>query len=287
MPKYVDIHAHTNFVVFDKDREEVIIRALSNNTWIINIGTQFNTSRKAVEMTNDYKEGVYSTIGLHPIHTVASFHDESELGNEGKEFASHGEVFDKEKYKELIKLGKVVGIGECGLDYFHLSEESVEKQKVAFISQIELANELNLPLMLHIRNNEEYLDTNAYADVLEILKQHSKVKGVVHFFAGSLKDAKAFIDFGFYISFAGVITYPPKKKALRKVDYTEIIKELPLDKIMADTDSPYVAPVPHRGGQNEPLYVKNIVEEIAKIKDLNEEFVASQIVINAQKLFNL
>jgi len=287
MPKYIDIHAHINFKIFDEDRESIIRRALDNETWVINIGTQLDTSKKAVEITNDYKEGVYSTIGLHPIHTSASFHDESELGKEGEKFASRGEIFDKEKYRELVKIGKVVGIGECGLDYFHLSKETVEKQKIAFIGQIELANELNLPLMLHIRNNDLDLNTNAYADVLEILKKYSKTKGVVHFFAGTLEDAKDFIDFGFYISFAGVITYPPKKNILRKINYEEIIKELSLERIMADTDSPYVAPVPHRGAQNEPLYVKDIVAKIAEIKGLEENLVASQIILNAKNLFGI
>ncbi len=285
MPKYIDIHSHVNFKAFDEDRDAVIMRCLENNTWMINIGTQYDTSKKAVELTCEY-EGVYATIGLHPIHTGASYHDVSELGSNGQEFTSRGEIFDYEKYKKLAKLGKVVGIGECGLDYFHLDSDSIEKQKTTFISQIELANELNIPLMLHIRNNDEDLDTNAYQDALEILKKYSKVKGVSHFFAGTLQDAKDFIDFGFYISFAGVITYPPRKNFTRPVDYQEIIKALPLDMILADTDSPYVAPVPHRGKRNEPVYVKDIINKIAEIKGLNKEEVAIAIVSNANKLFN-
>lgn len=288
MPKYIDIHAHTNFKVFDENREEVISRALENETWIINIGTQYDTSMKAVEMTNQY-EGVYSTIGLHPIHTTASHHDESELGADGKEFTSRGEIFDKEKYRELTKLGKVVGIGECGLDYYHLSEESIEKQKTAFISQIELANELDLPLMLHVRNNPNDKSRNAYFDVYELIKKYSEVglpniRGVSHFFAGSVEDMKRFVEIGIYISFAGPITYKPNPSIC---DYEAVIKETPLDMILADTDSPYVAPVPHRGSQNEPMYVKHIVSKIAQIKGLGEEEVAKQVVLNARKLFNI
>lgn len=287
MPKYIDIHAHTNFVSFGEDRDEVVNRALDNDTWVINIGTQYDTSKVAVEMTEEYKDGVYACVGLHPIHTSASYHDESELGNEGKEFTSRGEIFDKERYKELIKNNKVVGIGECGLDYYHMSEDTVEKQKKAFIDQIELANELDLPLMLHIRNSNDRLDTNAYFDTLEILRQYAKVKGVIHFFAGTLADAQAFIDFGFYISFAGVITYPPKKNDPRHINYEETIRSLPLDKIMADTDSPYVAPVPHRGTRNEPLYIKDIIAKIAQIKGLDDKVVSSQIILNINSLFNL
>ncbi len=284
MSKYIDIHAHINFKVFEDTRDEVISRALENDTWVINIGTQFDTSKKAVEMTNNYPEGIYSTIGLHPIHTSASYHDKNEFGSDGKEFTSRGEIFEKEKYKDLIKLGKVVAIGECGLDYYHLDSDSIEKQKIAFIQQIELANELNLPLMLHIRNNPKDKTKNAYFDVWELLKEHSKVKGVVHFFAGSVEDMKRFIDIGFYVSFAGPITYPPK---IEICDYEGVIKQTPLERIMADTDSPYVAPVPYRGKQNEPVYVKEIVKKIAEIKGLFEKEVAEAIFSNAKSLFDI
>ncbi len=292
MPKYIDIHAHTNFKAFEEDRDQVISRALENDTWIINIGTQYDTSKKAVHMTNEYGEGVYATIGLHPIHTSASYHDENELGEDGKEFTSRGEVFDKEKYKELASQGKVVAIGECGLDYYHLEEDSIEKQKSAFISQIELANELGLPLMLHVRNNNTDKTHNAYFDVYELIKKYSKtnevglpyIRGVSHFFAGSVEDMKRFMEIGVYISFAGPITYKPN---LLICDYETVIKETPIDMILADTDSPYVAPVPHRGTRNEPLYVKDIVNKIAQIKGLDEDEVARQIVINAKKLFKI
>ena len=287
MSKYIDIHAHTNFKAFDEDRDEVVNRALEDDTWIINIGTQYDTSKKAVEMTNEYADGVYSTIGLHPIHTSASYHDEAELGESGKEFTSRGEIFDKEKYKELVNLGKVVGIGECGLDYYHLSSDDIKKQKNAFIGQIELANELGLPLMLHVRNNNTDKTRNAYFDVYELIKKYSKIdrpKGVSHFFAGSVEDMKRFIEIGVYISFAGPITYKPKPEIC---DYISVIKETPLNMILADTDSPYVAPAPHRGKRNEPIFIKEIVKKIAEIKGLNEEELAAQIMLNAKKLFNI
>ncbi len=299
MPKYIDIHAHTNFVAFDEDRDAVIQRALEDDTWVINIGTQYDTSKKAVEMTDEYKEGVYACIGLHPIHTSSSYHDTSELGNEGKEFTSRGEIFDKEKYKELARQGRVVGIGECGLDYYHLEDDSIEKQKIAFIAQIELANELNLPLMLHVRNqpapdkqgglagNPTEKTHNAYFDVYELIKKYSTKKnriGVSHFFAGSVEDMKRFVEIGIYISFAGPITYKSKPEIC---DYISVIKQTPLNMILADTDSPYVAPVPHRGTRNEPAYVKDIVKKIAEIKGINEEEMAQIIFENAKKLFKI
>ena len=152
-PKYIDIHAHVNFKAFDADRDEVIRRALDGGTWVINVGTQADTSKKALEIANQYKEGVYAIIGLHPIHTGASYHDEKELGVGGADFTSRGESFDKEIYRELLKNKKVIGIGECGLDYYRCTPESMAAQKENFISQIELANEFNKPLMLHIRDS--------------------------------------------------------------------------------------------------------------------------------------
>lgn len=284
MPKYIDIHSHVNFKAFDEDRDEVIKRALDNDTWIINVGTQIDTSRKAVEMANKYKEGVYAIIGLHPIHTGASFHDEKELGEGGAEFTSRGETFDKESYRELLRDPKVVAIGECGLDYFRCDTEYIEKQKHAFIAQIELANEFDKPLMLHIRNNKEKPELNAYMDALEILKKYSKVnpakdgaRGNVHFFAGGIKEAIAFTDFGFTLSFTGVITFT--------TDYDEVIKDISIDMIMSETDSPYVSPVPYRGKRNEPSYVSEVVRKIAEVKGLPEDEAAKIIIANARRVF--
>src|SRR3989304_559879 len=151
-PKYIDIHSHVNFTAFDADRDEVLKRALANDTWVINVGTQVDTSKKAVEIANQYKEGVYAIIGLHPIHTGASFHDVKELGAEGKEFTSRGEIFDKDAYKEMLKDSKVVGMGECGLDYYHCDELFSENQKNIFFLMIRRPPRSTLFLMLHVRN---------------------------------------------------------------------------------------------------------------------------------------
>lgn len=279
MPKYIDIHSHVNFTAFDADREEVIGRALDGDTWMINVGTQIDTSKSAVALANKYEEGVYAVIGLHPIHTGASFHDEKELGEGNKEFTSRGEVFNKEAYRELLRDPKVVAIGECGLDYYRCDEESIAKQKKAFVAQIELADEFGKPLMLHIRNNPKDKKLNAYSDVLDLLKKFPNMKGDVHFFAGTWEDAKKFLDIGFTLSFTGVVTFTK--------DYDEVIRNTPLDRIMSETDSPYVAPVPHRGKRNEPIYVREIVKKIAEIKNLPEEEVAKAIIANAKRLFKI
>ncbi len=288
MPKYIDIHCHTNFSAFKDDRDEVVRRALDSDTWLVNVGSQFSTSKRAVEIADEYEKGVYAIVGLHPIHLEESYHDDSEIGGTG--FTSRAEEFDKDAYRKLLKNPKVIGIGECGLDYYHCNKDSIEKQKEVFIRQIELANEVDKPLMLHIRNSPN-LDNNveqmnAYADVAEILGKYSKrkIKGVSHFFAGNIDDMKRFIEMGVYVSFAGPITYKPKPEIC---DYEGVIKETPLDMILTDTDSPYVAPVPHRGSRNEPVYVKEIVKKIAQIKNLSEEDVSKQIVLNAKRLFDI
>jgi TatD DNase family protein len=282
MPKYFDIHTHVNFKAFDEDRDAVIQRAIDSGTWMINVGTQVDTSRYAIELAHKYPEGVYACIGLHPIHTEESFHDEDEVSGPG--FKSRAEIFDKNIYREMLKDPKVVAIGECGLDYYHMDEKSIEKQKKVFIEQIELAQEFNKPLMLHIRNNSTDHSRNAYFDVYELLKKYPGVKGVSHFFAGTVEDMKRFVEIGIYISFAGAITYKPKPEIC---DYISVIKETPLEMILTDTDAPYVAPVPYRGKRNEPSYVCEIVKKIAEIKGLTEEETAKTIFANAKRLFKL
>ena len=278
-PEYIDCHTHVNFAAFDEDREEVIAKTLENNTWMINVGTQKDTSQSAVELANQHERGVYAIVGIHPIHTGKSFHDVDELGSSGGDtngFNSRGEEFDSDFYKNLAQNEKVVGIGETGLDYFRLEKGSREKQQEIFIKHIELANSVNKPLMLHIRPSRE--DTDSYRDALKILKEHAKVPGDAHFFAGSVEDAKKFLDIGYLVSFTGVITFTS--------DYDEVIRYMPLESILSETDAPYVAPVPHRGKRNEPIFVQEVVKKIAEIKDLPLEKVKEQMVENAFRFFS-
>lgn len=268
--RYFDAHTHVNFVAFNDDREAAILRAKDAGVAMNVVGTQADTSRDAVELAEKY-DHVYATIGLHPVHTSKSYHDAKELGEGGKEFTSRGEVFDMATYEKLGSSPRVIAVGECGLDYFRLDEKTKEIQKDAFIQQIELANKLKKPLMLHVRN--------AYEDAFEIVKAHAKVKGDVHFFAGDWETAKKFLDFGFALSFTGVITFTH--------DYDEVIKNAPLDMLLSETDAPYVTPVPHRGKRNEPAYVVEVVHAIARIRGEDPEIVAAQIAENARRLFSL
>ena len=275
--KYFDAHTHTNFVAYDEDRDAVIGRAGALDVGMNVVGTQIDTSRSAVALAERF-EGVWATIGLHPVHTAKSFHDTKELGEGGKEFTSRGEVFDAAMYQELGKSPKVIAIGECGLDYYRLDPQTKKIQQDAFIQQIELANDLHKPLMLHIRNGTDMTE-NAYRDAVEILKAHTKVQGDVHFFAGDYEIARQFLDIGFTLSFTGVVTFTH--------DYDEVVRNTPLDMILSETDAPYITPVPHRGKRNEPAYVVEVVRALAGIKEVSEEVVRGQLITNAKRVFGL
>ncbi len=267
--KYVDVHAHVNFKAYDEDRETVIERAREAGVVMMNVGTQQDTSQDAVNLAEKYETGVYAAIALHPVHTSKSHHDAQELGEGGKAFTSRGEVFDPEFYEKLAQHPKVKAIGECGLDYYRLEENTKEIQKKIFIQHIEIANKVGKPLMCHIRN--------AYKDAADILREHAKVKGDIHFFAGTWEEAQWFLDLGFTLSFTGVITFTK--------DYDEVVRNTPLDMILSETDCPYITPTPFRGQRNEPIHVREVVKAIARIKELDEETVRLQLVENAKRVF--
>jgi len=277
MPRFIDAHTHVQFAAYKNDYQLVIERALANNIWLVNIGTQKDTSASAVKIASGYKEGVYATIGLHPIHTEKSYHDSKELGEvkTAKDFTSRGEEFEYDYYKKLGTDPKVVAIGECGLDYYRLGAETKKKQIGAFEIQIKLAAELNKPLMIHCRD--------AFPDLIKVLHAVRDTlgnpPGIIHFFGGTKEDARVLLQLGFYFSFGGVTTFTE--------DYNEIIRYISLDRIMLETDAPYVAPVPFRGKRNEPLYVSHIAEAIAKILGVPVETVAKRTTENAKKILRI
>ncbi len=276
--KFVDNHAHLNFAAFKDDLSETITRAKEAGVAVINVGTQRDTSKRAVEITEEF-DNCYAIIGLHPVHTNASHHDEKEIGEGGSEFTSRGEIFDYEYYKELVMHPKVVGIGECGFDYYGGDiQKANAAQRDIFESHVRLAHESGKPLMLHIRPSTPYGE-DAYRDTLSVLKNWPGVRGNVHFFAGTKEVAKEFLDLGFTLSFTGVITFAK--------DYEELVRYIPIDRILSETDCPYVSPVPYRGKRNEPAYVVEVVKKIAEIKNLSLEEVSVALLANSKKLFNI
>ena len=255
--KYIDIHSHLQFPQFDSDREEVIARMKKNGVGAIVVGTDFESSKKAVELAEQH-ENLWASVGMHP--------------NDNTE-----EIFNFDAYKKLTENSKVVAIGECGLDYFRNenSEEEKKRQKEIFELHIKLAVRSNLPLMLHVRD--------AYEDILEILIQNKKrygdkLRGNVHFFAGDLEIAKRLFAMDFSVSFTGVVTFTS--------DYDEVIKSAPIDMVMTETDSPYVAPKPYRGKRNEPTYVKEVAHKIAEIRGENINELQKRFIDNFKTRFN-
>lgn len=242
----IDTHAHVNFKAFNNDFDQVIKRSLDENVWMINVGSNYKTSKKAVELAEKYDKGIFAAIGLHPIH-------------------ANDEDFDKERYRSLASSNKVVAAGEIGLDYFKDYGEFKEKQKQVFLNQLELAKELNLPVILHCRM--------AHDDLLDILKNHD-IKGVIHCFTGDWEQAKKYLDAGFYLGINGI---------LYKLDLKEVIERAPLDRILLETDCPYLG----KEERNEPIFVRQIVQEITEIKNIDFEQVAQTTFQNAKNLFNI
>lgn len=274
-PLNFDVHTHVQFAAFKDDADAVIQRALDAGVWVVNVGTQKDTSENAIKFAEKYQEGVYATVGLHPIHTEQSYHDTKELGDshEARGFTSRGEEFDYEFYKKLALHPKVVAIGECGLDYYRLNPETQKKQKAVFLRQMELAHEVKKPLMIHCRN--------AFAELIDLLSVERQMlndpPGIVHFFSGTANDAKKLLDLGFSFSFGGVITFAR--------DYDEVVKYIPLEHILLETDAPYVTPAPYRGKRNEPVYVKEAAKKLAELKHSSFEEVSAHTSENAQKIF--
>ena len=279
---FIDAHTHVQFAAYDSDRNEVIERSLLGGVRLINVGTQRDTSRRAVELAEGYDDGVYAAVGLHPIHTGKTFHDTDELGggDAAKAFTSRGEVFDYDYYRALAMNKKVVAIGECGLDYYRMDDEMIraatEKQKNAFYSQIELSKETKKPLMIHSRD--------AFSDTLDILKTNGAKEGIAHSFIRTIEEAREFLDMGFYFTFAGNITFKPR---LDKPSADEVIKFIPIDRILSETDAPYLAPMPYRGKRNEPVYVIEVVKKLAELKNIPIEKMAEAILQNSVRVFGI
>ncbi|SPF31750.1 Uncharacterized deoxyribonuclease YabD [Candidatus Desulfosporosinus infrequens] len=250
-----DTHAHVDDPVYREDFQEVVTRLQASGiSRVTNVGYDLPSSERSVQLAQDY-DFIYAAIGIHPHNAEGAT----------------AEILAK--LLLLAKQPKVVAWGEIGLDYYRdLSPRAIQKE--IFIQQIKLANEVGLPIVIHNRD--------AHQDVLEIIKAHPpKYGGVFHCYSGSWEMAKVLLNLGFYLSFAGPVTY---KNARHTV---EVAAHAPLDRILVETDSPYLTPEPRRGKRNEPAYVREVVKKIAEIKNLPMEDVASQTMHNAEIIFRL
>ncbi|MBU4347465.1 TatD family hydrolase [Patescibacteria group bacterium] len=278
---FIDTHAHVNFSAFKYDADEVIRRSLDNEIWMILVGTEYKTSKRALDYANKYERGVFATVGLHPIHLQSI-----SAKGEDYEFQSRAEDFNYEVYERLAKSNKAAAIGEIGLDYYHIDKTQnaaavKERQKEIFIEQFKLARELDLPVIIHCRQ--------AHDDMLAMLKalkkqyrdilSKDKPWGVMHCYSGDEDLAWQYFNLGLIISFTGLITF--------SVLWDDLIRRVPLEKIMIETDCPYMTPEPYRGQRNEPILVKYVAERIAEIKNLSIEKVADITTKNAREFFGI
>lgn len=278
----IDTHAHLNFAVFNKDRNEVIKKCLESNIWMINAGLNYKTSKRAIEIAEKYNEGVYASVGLHPINLDTGLVKIKTDEAEGEHFEKE---FDYDGYKTLAQNPKVVAIGETGLDYYwkpkttKKKELFKQKQKELFLKELELAKELNLPIIFHCRM--------AHQDLIEVLKSkfqnpNSKVSGVMHGFVGNTEQLKEYLKMGFYIGFNGIIF-----KKIEGIDFEENIKNTPLDRILVETDCPYLTPPDFSEERNNPLGVKYVAQRIVEIKNVSFDKVAEITTHNAKTFFQL
>lgn len=269
--QYIDVHSHLNFTHFDHDQEKVVSEMKDKGIGAINIGIDLETSRESIELAETH-DHIWASIGCHPTEASPDF------------------TIDDYR-KTLSKLGtaavpnKVVAVGECGLDYSR-SEYRSEKQKSlqddVFVAQIKLAAEADLPLILHIRPQENSMD--AYERGLDILahfqnKLGADLTGTAHFFVGDKEIASRFLELGFYVSFTGPLTYDQRLQ--------DVCAYIPKDRLLAETDSPFATPEPHRGKRNSPLYISRIVAQFAACHDVQKGIMRDRLSKNTKQLFSL
>ena len=250
-----DTHAHYDDEQFDCDREELLTSMSESGVGtIVNVSATYESCTRSVRLASEFPN-VYAAVGIHP----------DEVG-----------VLDDEKFEEMKKLfdhDKVVAVGEIGLDYYW-DNESHEVQGKWFIRQLELAREKNLPVIIHSRE--------AAADTLYIMQNYARdLKAVIHCYSYSVELAEEYIKMGYYIGIGGVVTFKNAKKI------REVVKKIPLERILLETDCPYLAPVPFRGKRNQSAYIKYVVQEIAALKGVTEEEVIAQTEKNAKEFYNL
>ncbi|MBE6065829.1 TatD family hydrolase [Clostridium cochlearium] len=250
-----DSHAHYDDDSFNEDRAKVLQELKDNNIiGVLNCGSSFKGAIDSVNLAENY-DFFYAAVGIHP------------------EYADTVDDDMLNEIKNMTSYPKVKAIGEIGLDYYYEDNPYREVQKEVFIKQMELAKELNLPVVIHNRD--------AHKDTLDIIKMFPEVKGVIHCFSGSVEFARECLKLGYYIGFTGVVTFKNARKTL------EVAKDVPIDRILVETDCPYMAPEPHRGKRNRSEYIEQIIKKIAQIKEISEEELNNQLILNTKQLLNI
>ncbi len=281
--KLIDTHCHVHFQAFKEDSDQVIENTLKRGVYMNLVGTQRDTSAKAVAVAERFP-GTFASVGLHPVHLFSQHLDEEESS-----FQTREEDFDYEYYKKLATNQKTIAIGECGLDLYRLPEgidqaTVLAKQVAVFKQHVALSYEVGLPLAIHVRD--------AYTEMLEVLRNElvarnkKQIQGVIHCYISNWTNAAQFLDLGLYLGFTGIITFPPRKSNPgAQEDLWEVVKKCPLDRIVLETDSPYLAPGVFRGKRAEPWMVEEVAKKIAELKGVGFAEVAATTTLNARRLF--
>lgn len=254
--KLIDSHAHLDDDRFNEDRETIINSLIDNDVeLVLNPGADLETSKKAFELSNKYPF-IYAAVGCHPHDSKFMNYDTMDI------------------FRDLSKSEKIIALGEIGLDYYYDNSDRIT-QKKWFIEQLRLARELDMPIIIH--------DRDAHEDVLKIIEQeyYDGMRGIMHCYSASAELLNRFIKLGFYISLGGPVTYKNAKVP------KQVAMEVPIDRLLIETDSPYLTPEPNRGKRNEPSYVRYVAEEIARLRNLDVEVIAQKTNQNFRTLFNL
>lgn len=288
-----DTHTHVNFQPFLKTYHDVIGRAVSADIMINNVGTQWESSQRSVAIANEYDQGVVASVGLHPLHLFHDVTEEQALGEHVQTIRARAERFDYAAYKRLaLSSSKVVAIGECGLDYYHFQRAQVQQFRaeltalqIATLRQhCNLALELDKAVVIHCRDAATHSNNTvqAFLDVLDILRSYNgKLRGVIHCYTGLAEYIPHFLELGFYIGYTGIVSFSDAKEVHAAVRAT------PLNRLLLETDAPYLTPVPFRGKPNEPAYVRYVAEAVAHVQHISVATVAQQTTANAFELFRL
>ncbi|MBU2158907.1 TatD family hydrolase [Patescibacteria group bacterium] len=262
--KYFDAHCHIQFDRFSVDRDQIIERMRGEEFGGLVVGVDTASTKAAIELVQEHPH-LWASVGLHPNDTPE-------------------EPFNEDLFLKLAQDPKVVAIGECGLDNYRPEDPEQEKkrQREVFEQHVELALKTDKPLMIHSRPKKGTMD--AYQDLIQILVSYKKeygekLRGDIHFFVGGIEEARALIDLGFTLSFTAVLTFAR--------DYDDVVKYVPLESILSETDAPYVAPASRRGTRNDPFAVKDVVEAVAQIRGEDTEVVRAAILSNARRVFGL
>lgn len=257
----IDSHCHLQYPTFDEDRDAMIQRALDAGVQMICIGTDLKSSKTGVEIAQKF-DGVWAVVGLHPNDNM-------------------DEVFDVVQYASLLDMPKVVGIGEMGLDYYRTTEPAHRKiQKDRFEQQLDLAVKRRLPIVIHSRDAGKGSTGVVHPDVIAVLKNNTPDrKGVAHSFTGTVDEARTYLDMGFYLGFNGIITFARQ--------YDELVRFVPLDRILLETDAPFLAPELYRGKRNESAYVIEVAKKVADLKGQAVDNVITTTTHNTRTLFAL